>query len=269
MNRGYIARLILVAVLLVGASPVSAAGVVEQNGRPSGNWSGYVASRDTYTGVGATWVVPAVAATTTLMSDVAWVGIGGSKTKDLIQAGTHGAVQNGQTQYWAWYELLPAYQVVIPVAVAAGDEVEVALQEIARDLWYLSFINKSTGQSYFTTLEYHSKRSSAEWIEEMPNVYGREGGRIFAPLSEFERVEFTEAFAVINGERRSLADIKSSAVSMVAKNNKRLVLAAPSGVTPQSSFVVTRSSAVPSPMTKQTMKQYRASAHDIVWSLPR
>lgn len=264
--KRHAARLLLLAVLVLNASPAYAAQEVVQNGRPSGNWAGYVASRDSYSGVGATWVVPEVMATTTLMSDVAWVGIGGSKTKDLIQAGTHGAVQNGTTQYWAWYELLPAYQVVIPVAVTAGDEVEVALAEVARNLWYLSFVNNTTGQTYYTTLEYRSKHSSAEWIEEMPNVYDRDGVRLYAPLSEFKTVAFRNAYAIVDGERKSLADIRASAVSMVAKNNKRLVLAAPSELSEGGSFVVERSGAVPSPMTKELAKRHKASMYDIVWS---
>lgn len=269
MQSKRLAKLAVALVLVLGAAPALAAEQLDINGRPSGNWSGYVASKSLYTGVGASWVVPELAATTTLMSDVAWVGIGGSKTKDLIQAGTHGAVHDGRTQYWAWYELLPAYQVMIPVDIAPGDTVEVGLQEITRDLWYLSFENKTTGQSYYQALEYRSKYSSAEWIEEMPNVYNKDGERMYAPLSEFGTIRFMHAYAVVDGVRRDLRDLRASAVSMVSKNNKRLVLAAPSEVAEDSSFMVTRSSAVPSPMSRESGKRYRATQHEIVWTTPK
>ncbi len=267
MKSRALIKFLVVAILATSAAPALAAGEVDKNGRLSGNWSGYVASRDTYTGVGASWVVPAVLATTTLMSDVTWVGIGGSKTKDLIQAGTHGAVQNGKAQYWAWYELLPAYQVVIPVVINPGDTVEVSLAEIARDLWYLSFENKTTGQNYYKALEYRSKHGTAEWIEEMPNVYDKNGTRMYAPLSEFGSTTFMGAYAIVNGERRNLSDIHASAVSMVAKNNKKLVLAAPSEIAPDSSFVVMRSGAVPSPISRENTKRFRASSYEISWSI--
>lgn len=266
--RHAFAKTILAFVLCLVALPAYAASV-EMNGRPSGNWSGYVAAKGVYTGVGATWVVPELAATTTLMSDVAWVGVGGSKTKDLIQAGTHGVVQNGITQYWAWYELLPAYQEVIPVAVRPGDKVRVALQEIARNLWYFSFENLTSGATFYTTLEYYSRHSSAEWIEEMPNVYDKNGTRLYAPLSEFGQVTFEDAYAVIDGERKELSDIRASAVSMVAKTSKKVILAAPSEISDNNSFVVTRSSAVPSPSSSENTKRYRGSTYEISWSIPK
>lgn len=247
------------------AAPAMAASEDMVNGRLSGNWSGYVAARGQYTAVGGSWTVPALLATTTLMTDVAWVGIGGSKSKDLIQAGTHSAVQNGKTQYWAWYELLPAYQVVIPLKVTGGDKVEVSLTEVSDDLWYLSFVNETTGAQHSEALEYHSKNNSAEWIEEMPVVYDRDGDRAYAPLSEFNTVTFSNAYAVIDGERKSLGNLRSSAVTMVSKLNKKIVLATPGEIIGDG-FMVTRTKAVPSPVAAKEGKRNRANPYDIVWS---
>ncbi len=246
-------------VLCLAASPALAA--KETNGRLSANWAGYVAARSgQYSAVGASWVVPTLAATTTLMTDVAWVGIGGSRSKDLIQAGTHSAVQNGRTYYWAWYELLPAYQVTIPLKVSGGDKVEVSLTEVSEDLWYLSFVNKTTGKQHGEAFEYRSKNNTAEWIQEMPVVHNKGGERAYAPLSEFGSVTFSDAYAVVGGERKSLDALRASAVSMVSKLNKKVVLAVP-GEIMGSSFTVTRTKAVPSPSAAK-----RAHPYEIVWS---
>lgn len=265
MESRWHAKALLVFLLCLAASPALAAAADTVNGRPSGNWAGYVAARGEYSAVGASWTVPTLSATTTLMTDAAWVGIGGSKSKDLIQAGTHGAVQNGRTQYWAWYELLPDYQRVIPFAVAGGDRVEVSLTEVADDLWYLSFVNETAGTQYGEALEYHSKHSSADWIEEMPVVYSRDGERAYAPLSEFGTVTFSDAYAVVDGKRKSIDQLRASAVTMVSKLNKKVVLAAP-GEIEGSAFAVTRSDAVPSPVPAKAGKRNRANPYDIVWS---
>lgn len=257
-------KILALALLCLAAAPALAATPEALSGRLSGNWAGYVATRGGYSGVGATWTVPTLAATTTLMTDVTWVGIGGSKSKDLIQAGTHNAVQNGRTQYWAWYELLPDYQTVIPLAVKGGDKVEVSLTEVSPDLWYLSFSNETTGKRYGRVLEYRSKHSSVEWIEEMPVVYGRDGDQAYAPLSEFGTVAFSDAYAVVDGERRSIDASRPSAVSMVSKQDKRVLLAAPGDIQ-DGGFAVVRSGAVPSP-APQGGRRSRANAYDIVWS---
>ncbi len=265
MRRKYLSRLLAVAVLCLAASPAVAATESMVNGRLSGNWAGYVAARGHYSAVGASWVVPTLSATTTLMTDVAWVGIGGSKSKDLIQAGTHSAVQNGKVQYWAWYELLPDYQKPIPLAVMGGDEVEVSLTEIAPGLWYLSFVNETTGAHHSQTFEYRSRNNTAEWIEEMPVVYDNNGVRAYAPLSEFGTITFSDAYATVNGERTSISDARAGAVTMVSKLNKKVVLAVPQEIVGDG-FTVTRSNAVPSPVAAKEGKRYRADPSDIVWS---
>lgn len=262
MQHRLLAKVFLACALCLAAVPALAASKDEVNGRLSSNWSGYTAARNKgdYTAVGASWTVTKLAATTTLMTDAAWVGIGGSKSKDLIQAGTHSAVQNGRTQYWAWYEMLPDYQVVIPLAVNGGDEVEVSLTEIADDVWFLLFINKTTGAQFGKALEYSSKRTTADWIQEMPVVYTRDGVQAYAPLSEFGAVTFTSAYAAIDGERKGISALRPSAVTMVSKLNRRVVLATPGEIGGEG-FAVTRSSAVPSPSSGR-----RAHAEDIVWS---
>jgi len=209
--------------------------------------------------------VPAVAASTTLMTDVAWVGIGGSKSRDLIQAGTQGAVQNGRVQYWAWYELLPDFQIVLPLVVAAGDKVSVSLTEMSEDLWFLSFENNTTGAAHYQVLEYNSKYTSAEWIQEMPTVTNRGGERLYAPLAEFGAITFTDGWAVVDGKRKSIEDARGRAVTMTSREG-RVPLAIPLQLN-EDSFTVVRTSAVPSPaIFVGSGKRNRANPADIVWS---
>ena len=123
----------------------------------SANWSGYVAdTAQSYTSVGGTWAVPAPmgAENTALATDATWVGIGGVKSHDLIQAGTQALIQDGQVSYSAWYETLPNTQRIVPLAIHGGDSVSVSLQETAPNLWHLSIINNTTGDSYVKDITY-------------------------------------------------------------------------------------------------------------------
>ena len=74
----------------------------------SANWAGY---EDTGAGaqfseVSADWTVPAVQVGTYGDSST-WVGIDGTSTSDLIQAGTDQSWSPNGAVYYAWYELLP------------------------------------------------------------------------------------------------------------------------------------------------------------------
>lgn len=269
MRLRYVAQAVLVLLLCFVLAPAAhAASKDEVNGRLSGNWAGYVALKQRYTGVGATWMVPTVAASTTLMTDVTWVGIGGSKTRDLIQAGTHGVTQNDRVQYWAWYELLPAHQVTVPLKVSGGDKVSVSITEAARGLWVIGFTNHTTGLSHYEIKEYRSRYSSAEWIEELPVVYDKGGARLYAPLSEFDTAKFEDGWAIVSGQRLSIEDARGKAVTMVSRQNKRVVLATPSELMEEDTFVVARSSAIPSPYAYGSGKRNRAQAWEILWSRP-
>src|SRR4051812_44346743 len=55
------------------------------------NWSGYVAGGSDYTAISGSWVVPQVSGGT-LSADATWVGIGGTASRNLIQAGTQAIV---------------------------------------------------------------------------------------------------------------------------------------------------------------------------------
>src|SRR5579859_5731149 len=80
-------------------------GVAGEDNPESRNWAGYAATRGTFTAVSATWHVPEFAPDSPAGADATWVGIGGVRGGDLIQAGTQETVSGrGATQYQAWVE---------------------------------------------------------------------------------------------------------------------------------------------------------------------
>src|SRR5258708_31973124 len=82
----------------------------------SNNWSGYgINGGGTYTVVQGTWTVPSVsyqsyANSPDVEASSTWIGIGGQDGDEtLVQIGTmQAAAPNGDTEYFAWYEFLPA-----------------------------------------------------------------------------------------------------------------------------------------------------------------
>jgi hypothetical protein len=210
MNRAALALLILSgAVVLVPALAEASTASV------SNNWAGYVATGDSYTGVGGTWNVPTVSATQSddLSADATWVGIGGVTSKDLIQAGTQAIVKDGVVSYNAWYETLPDSEVLVPLTVRAGDQVTTALNEVRDGHWQIMITNNTTGQQYVVTVAYDSKHSSADWIEEMPmKVSGRKESYI--DLDQFGTAAIRSAYAVVDGRQQTIGQTGASQLVM-------------------------------------------------------
>ena len=198
------------------------------------NWSGYVATSGSYTGVSSSWTVPSVTPSTNAQADATWVGIGGVSSSDLIQVGTQAITQNGTVSYEAWYELLPAVSIPVAVTVHAGDSITASLEQIQTGEWDVSIRDNTTGQSYSTTVSYASALSSAEWIEEMPSDQSG-----FIPLDSFGSVSFTNASAVDNGT--TMTPTQANAVSLTMLANTQQALAVPSALgSDGASFTVSR-----------------------------
>jgi hypothetical protein len=212
------------------------------NHSESQNWSGYAATEGGYTGVSATWSASDVASGSPAGVDAAWVGIGGVKSRDLIQAGTQRiVVGNGATRHEAWVELLPRASETVPLTVRPGDIIRVSINQQEPDLWLIAFTNMSSGQAYEVTKRYASSLSSVEWIEEAPSS-GR--GRTL-PLNNFGTIRFSQASAVRGPQMLTVAESGAHAVTMTAPGG--LPLAEPSRLGPDgASFSVTRTS-TPSP----------------------
>jgi len=103
------------------------------------NWSGYVATGGTFSGVGATWTVPQLQPTNSqnfLAADATWIGIGGINTRDLIQAGTQAILTpSGQVQLEAWIEKLPGASKAIPLTISAGDSISATIEQQSSNQW--------------------------------------------------------------------------------------------------------------------------------------
>ena len=191
------------------------------NQNTSHNWSGYAATGGTYTAVSATWSVPEFSASSSAGVDATWVGIGGVRSNDLIQAGTQQTVTgSGSTQYQAWIEMLPRASRPVPLKVHAGDSITVSISEQSTNQWEIDFTNNTTGQTYQTVQQYRSTHSSADWVEEAPS--GGRGGVL--PLDDFGTVQFKDASAVKNGQTVTVADASARAITMVGSNDQTLAV---------------------------------------------
>jgi hypothetical protein len=210
------------AVGQVAESP----GISAEPGRTaeSQNWSGYAATGGIFTGVSATWSVPQFAADAAGGADATWVGIGGVRSRDLIQAGTQETVSGrGVTRYQAWVETLPQPSRAVPLAVRPGDSVSVSITQQGDTSWLIAFINITTGQSYQVTERYASSRSSAEWVQEAPSA---QGGRL-VPLEHFGTVTFSQASAVKDSQTVSIADAGGRAITMIGNRGQPLAQPSP------------------------------------------
>ena len=101
----------------------------------SHNWSGYARRRaERIRRSTAPGPFPSSRAGGTFGIDAAWVGVGGVRSRDLIQAGTQQTVSGtGNTQYEAWLEMLPGASRPVPLSVHAGDSVSVSIAEQSTD----------------------------------------------------------------------------------------------------------------------------------------
>jgi hypothetical protein len=205
----------------------------------SHNWSGYAATGGSYTAVSGTWTVPQFNSDSPSGIDAAWVGIGGVRSRDLIQAGTQQSVSgSGSTQYEAWIEMLPRASRPVPLSVHAGDSVTVSLSEQSPDAWLIQFTNNTTGHTYQTTQQYSSSHSSAEWVEEAPS--GGRGGVL--PLDNFGTIQFSDGSAVKDGQTETIGQTGARAITMIGNGNQ--ALAVPSALSDDgASFSVARTDA--------------------------
>ena len=176
----------------------------------SRNWAGYTAANGTFTGVSGTWTIPQVNGNNNYGSDVAWVGIGGVSSTDLIQAGTQDTVsRNGQVSYQAFYETLPDASLPLRISVNGGDSVTVSVSQQSSGQWQITFKDNTTGGNVTQSVAYNSSLSSAEWIEEAPS-----GFRRVLPLDNFGSIQFSNTTAIKNGQTVTPSQANAQAVTM-------------------------------------------------------
>ena len=201
----------------------------------SRNWSGYAARGGIFTSVSASWTLPKLALDGPFGADAAWVGIGGLRTRDLIQGGTQQSVSgNGSVTYQSWIEMLPDASHPVPLTVLPGDTVTVSVDQQAGENWLFSFINRTSGQTLQRTVQYSSSLSSAEWIQEAPFARQR-----VLPISQFGSLTFTNASAVRDGQSLTIADLAARSISLIDSSGRSLAVPSPLG-TDGASFTVSR-----------------------------
>ncbi|HUZ03067.1 MAG TPA: G1 family glutamic endopeptidase [Thermomicrobiaceae bacterium] len=216
-------------------SPTPVPDVTPVNPGQSSNWAGYAATGGTFTAVTGSWTVPSVSPSSTAAADATWVGIGGADTRDLIQAGTEATVAGGQVVYDAWLEMLPRSEQVLPLDVAAGDAVRVTITQQPDGRWQIVIEDTTTSYVYQISVTYASSRSSAEWIEEAPQV----GRRSQAALDQFGTIHFTAATTIKDGKRQTIKQAGGESTSLYGRSAQPLAQPSVLGAD-GSSFSVTR-----------------------------
>jgi hypothetical protein len=180
---------LLALPLLAGVAPAGSAAAVVNHPRvaaggphgsssdlgwASSNWSGYAVTGATYTSVAGSWTVPTVARSRKATYSSSWVGIDGFNNSSLIQTGTEQDYYSGAAHYYAWWEILPAAETVIPsIAVVPGNVMTASITQGSGGSWTITITDNSTGATFSTKKTYSGPGSSAEWIEEAPTVGGR------------------------------------------------------------------------------------------------
>jgi hypothetical protein len=207
------APLLVALAALAAAAPAPAAST-------STNWAGYAASGRgaRFARVSAAWTVPAVDCTAqrrTYSSN--WIGLGGYHTnaRALEQAGTDANCDAaGGAHYSAWYELVPAASVRLPITVRAGDRIASSVRVGGRVV-VVTVADRTTGARATRTLRASAiDVSAAEWIVEAPSACWTQGCTVL-PLADFGTTGFTSARATsASGHTGAIDDPAWSASSI-------------------------------------------------------
>lgn len=146
-------------------------------GWESSNWSGYAVTGNTYNSITGNWTVPAVQPSGKPQYSSTWIGIDGFNNSNLIQTGTEQDTSGGATQYYAWWEILPASETQITTSsgalepVSPGDKMTASITNDGGGNWTIT-ISDGTKWSFTTNQSYTGPATSAEWIEEAPTIGG-------------------------------------------------------------------------------------------------
>lgn len=191
------------------------------------NWSGYSAVSDLndpqpqFTGVSASWTVPAVEVSAENSFSAEWIGVGGQFDQTLIQTGTGQDSIGGRATYRAWYELVPGNVVKInSLNISPGDRITASISLVDPDTntWSIEINDDTDGQHFSKSVVHVSSALSAEWIVERPTVASRT-----ETLADFGRVTFTDCGATLNGRNGTISSFPSNRITMYDDRNTGLV----------------------------------------------
>jgi hypothetical protein len=155
-----------------------------------------------------------------------WVGIDGDGSNTVEQTGSEVDCAGGRPQYFAWYEMFPAFPVNYTNTVKAGDSLHASVTA-SGTTFTLKISDTTQGWTHtqHKTLS-SAHKHSAEVIAEAPSS----GGGVL-PLTNFGTVKFTSALA--NGT--SIGTHSPDRITMVSGST---VKAKPSKLTSGQNFSV-------------------------------
>ncbi len=204
----------------------------------SGNWAGLVtkAASGTYQGVYASWRQPAVSASADNRYSCTWVGIDGATKSDpaLVQTGTEADWVKGHPVYYAWYEMLPDYQVRLtysngsPVPVRPGDAMSANVYKSANPgTWTMVLSDTTQHWKFSAPFTYTAPGASAEWVEEATEI-----GKTIASPARFGSVTFSNLEVAEAGKWYYTA-LTASNRSDIYRNGWKTSTSVPAGSSPQ------------------------------------
>ena len=210
-------RASITVVTALAAALVLAGGAFAAAPEVSSNWSGYVAAAPdgaatTFSDVTGTWIQPKATCGAGRVDAAAfWVGLGGDDASSpaLEQLGTSVSC-DGSTNtptYEAWWEIVPAASVPVPLKIRAGDRINAAVLVNGQTVTMsLKNLTRHTRFSKTLTLTQPLDVSSAEWIAEAPSNCSPTGHCRPVPLTRFGNVTFTNAAAIGNTHPGTITD---------------------------------------------------------------
>jgi len=207
------------------------------------NWSGYVDTGPTFTGVSAQWTVPTVLPSQSAQYSSTWIGIDGFVSGDtsLIQTGTAQQTSGGVTSYYDWYEILPNYAIEIST-VSPGDHMTASVYQVTAGTWMIAITDVTSGSVFSQPFAYSGADSSAEWIQEAPLINSGQ-----STLADFGTASFSSATATHSG----VTTVTQTPIDMI---NSSGILIASAGSIAGNAFTVTYRGSPPiAPATTTTV----------------
>jgi len=190
-----------------------AASTVRVTDQEDSNWAGYLVTssatkKTSFSAVSGSWTQPAADCAAGFPSDSAfWVGLGGYSGEHLEQTGTSADCSaSGQATYYAWYELVPAAEVLVNITVQPGDRFT-AHVAVSGDTVTVSISDLTRHATFSKRLRMSSPTvSSAEWIAEAPSrcLSSASQDCHILSLADFGSVTFTGATASADGRTGSI-----------------------------------------------------------------
>jgi hypothetical protein len=196
----------------------------------SANWSGYVlqdanAAGLQFTSVTGTWRQPLTICKAGASASAAfWVGLGGSadSAAGLEQTGTGADCVRGTPRYYAWYEILPAAAVKVPLKVKPGDMITTSVN-VTDTTVLVQIKNRTSKKSFTRALTVAAPDlTSAEWIAEAPSACDAAGHCTVLPLANFRKVSFTRAAVIATAHPGTISDATwgNTAISLVPESSR-------------------------------------------------